>query len=149
VGSAYVERRSDDHDRHGGALGAILTGLPATVVWLGLGTDVRLAVIIGVTAAALRFLALLIVGVRSAVGRQTRAQSLLPSALLVRLHIAFRFRQARGEDPHELRLDCAFAKWCFTVECGRPRRWAAASSDPTTSTAATTPTSRSVARSMG
>ncbi len=62
-----------------GTIDAILTGLPATVVCLGLGTDVRLAVIIGVTAAALRFLALLIVGVRSAVGRQARAQSLFPS----------------------------------------------------------------------
>ncbi len=43
-------------------------------------------------------------------------------------------------------LDLAFARWCFTVECDRPRRWAAAFSDPATRTAATTPTSRSVAR---
>jgi hypothetical protein len=27
-------------------------------------------------------------------------------------------------------LDRAFARWCFTVECDRPRRWAAAFSDP-------------------
>ena len=43
-------------------------------------------------------------------------------------------------------LDLAFARWCFTVECDRPSRWAAAFSDPATGTAATTPTSRSVAR---
>ena len=43
-------------------------------------------------------------------------------------------------------LDRAFARWCFTVECDRPSRWAAAFSDPATRTAATTPTSRSVAR---
>ena len=35
------------------------------------------------------------------------------------------------------------------VECDRPRRWAAAFSDPATRTTATTPTSRSVARSAG
>ena len=46
-------------------------------------------------------------------------------------------------------LDRAFARWCFTVECDRPRRWAAAFSDPATRTAATTPTSRSVARRRG
>ena len=46
-------------------------------------------------------------------------------------------------------FDRAFAKWCFTVECDRPRRWAAAFSDPATRTAATTPTSRSGARSAG
>ena len=40
----------------------------------------------------------------------------------------------------------AFARWCFTVECDRPRRWAAAFSDPADKTAATTLTSRSVAR---
>ena len=44
-------------------------------------------------------------------------------------------------------LDRAFARWCFTVECQRPRRWAAAFSEPARTTAATTPTSRSVARS--
>ena len=27
-------------------------------------------------------------------------------------------------------LDLAFARWCFTVECDSPRRWAAACSDP-------------------
>ena len=27
-------------------------------------------------------------------------------------------------------FDRAFARWCFTVECDRPRRWAAAFSDP-------------------
>ncbi len=27
-------------------------------------------------------------------------------------------------------LDRAFAKWCLTVECDRPRRWAAAFSEP-------------------
>jgi len=42
-------------------------------------------------------------------------------------------------------LDRAVARWCFTVECERPRRWAAAFSDPATRTAATTTTSRSVA----
>jgi hypothetical protein len=62
-----------------GTIDAILGGALATLVCLGLGTDVRLAVIIGVVAAALGFLALLVVGVRSAVGRQTRAQSLFPS----------------------------------------------------------------------
>jgi succinylarginine dihydrolase len=36
-----------------------------------------------------------------------------------------------------------------TVECDSPSRWAAAFSDPVTRTAATTPTSRSVARSAG
>lgn len=41
----------------------------------------------------------------------------------------------------------AFARWCFTVECERPRRWAAAFSDPASITAVTTATSRSVARS--
>ena len=41
----------------------------------------------------------------------------------------------------------AFARWCFTFECDRPRRWAAAFSDPATRSAATTPTSRPVARS--
>ena len=40
-------------------------------------------------------------------------------------------------------------RWCFTVECARPRRWAAAFSDPAASTAATTTTSRSVARPAG
>jgi hypothetical protein len=45
-------------------------------------------------------------------------------------------------------LDRAFARWCFTVERDRPRRWAAAFSDAAR-TAATTPTSRSVARSAG
>ena len=35
-------------------------------------------------------------------------------------------------------LDRAFARWCLTVECDRPRRWAAAFSDPATRTAATT-----------
>ena len=44
-------------------------------------------------------------------------------------------------------LDRAFARWCFTVECESPRRWAAPFSDPANRTAATTPTSRSVARS--
>ena len=39
----------------------------------------------------------------------------------------------------------AFAKWCFTVECDRPRLWAAAFSDPVASTAAMTASSRSVA----
>jgi len=34
-------------------------------------------------------------------------------------------------------LDRAFARWCLTVECDRPRRWAAAFSDPATRTAAT------------
>jgi hypothetical protein len=29
-------------------------------------------------------------------------------------------------------LDLAFARWCFTVECDIPRRWAAAYSDPAT-----------------
>ena len=43
-----------------------------------------------------------------------------------------------------LTFDRAFVRWCFTVECDRPRRWAAAFSDPATRTAATTPTSRSV-----
>ena len=44
-------------------------------------------------------------------------------------------------------LDQAFARWCFTVECDRPRRCAGASFDPATRTAATTTlTSRSVAR---
>ena len=42
-------------------------------------------------------------------------------------------------------LDRALARWCFTVECDRPRRWAAAFSDPATRTASTTRTSRSVA----
>ena len=46
-------------------------------------------------------------------------------------------------------FDLAFARWCLTVEWDRPRRWAAAFSDPATRTAATTPTSRSVARSAG
>jgi hypothetical protein len=44
-------------------------------------------------------------------------------------------------------LDRALARWCLTVECDRPSRWAAAFSDPAAMTAATTPTSRSVARS--
>ena len=44
-------------------------------------------------------------------------------------------------------LDRAFARWCFTVECDGPNWWAAAFSGPATRTAATTPTSRSVARS--
>ena len=34
-------------------------------------------------------------------------------------------------------LDRAFARWCFTVECDKPSRWAAAFSDPATRTAAT------------
>ncbi len=46
-------------------------------------------------------------------------------------------------------LDRAFARWCFTVECDRPRRWAAAFSEPATRTAATTTTSRSVAHPAG
>jgi len=29
-------------------------------------------------------------------------------------------------------FDRAFARWCFTVECDRPRRWVAAFSDPAT-----------------
>ena len=43
----------------------------------------------------------------------------------------------------------AFARWRFTVECDRRRRWAVAFSDPATKTAVTTPTSRSVARPAG
>ena len=43
-------------------------------------------------------------------------------------------------------FDRAFARWCLTVEWDSPRQWAAAFSDPATRTAATTPTSRSVAR---
>ena len=39
--------------------------------------------------------------------------------------------------------------WCFTVECDRPSRRAAAFSDPAPRTAATTTTSRSVARPAG
>ena len=46
-------------------------------------------------------------------------------------------------------LDRAFAKWCLPVECDKPRRWATAFSDPAARTAATTTTSRSVARSTG
>ena len=46
-------------------------------------------------------------------------------------------------------FDRAFARWCFTVECDSPRRCAAPVSDPATRTAATTPTSRSVARPAG
>jgi hypothetical protein len=46
-------------------------------------------------------------------------------------------------------LDRASARWCLTVECDRPRWWAASFYDPATRTAATTPTSRSVARSAG
>jgi len=40
-------------------------------------------------------------------------------------------RQPLRHDPHQLRrrlgptLDRAFARWCLTVECDRPRRWAA------------------------
>jgi hypothetical protein len=48
--------------------------------------------------------------------------------------------QTRGQDPHEAvvvasTLDRAFARWCFTVECDRPSRWAAAFSDPESRTA--------------
>ena len=42
--------------------------------------------------------------------------------------------------------DGALARWCFTVECDRPRLWAAAFAEPAAITAATTTSSRSVAR---
>jgi len=45
-------------------------------------------------------------------------------------------------------FDRAFARRCFTVECDRARRWAAAFSDPATRTAATTVSSRSLAREI-
>jgi hypothetical protein len=86
-----------------------------------------------------------------AVGLTTSSTTL--AELLVWFGRALGLRQPRDEDPHELRrrlgasLDRAFARWCFTVECDRPRRWAAAFSNPAARTAATTTTSRSVARS--
>ena len=53
---------------------------------------------------------------------------------------ANRLRQPGAKDPDELRRrgnagpGRAFARWCFTVECDSPRRWAAAFSDPVAST---------------
>lgn len=62
-----------------GTIDAFLAGALASLVCLALGIDVRVAAIIGVAAAALGFLALMILGVRTAVRRQARAQTVFPS----------------------------------------------------------------------
>ena len=75
-----------------------------------------------------------------------------PGLLFVQFCSALGLRWARSEDPDELAvvtaptLDRAFATWCFTVECDRLWRRAAALMDPAIRTAASPPTSWSVLR---
>ena len=75
-------------------------------------------------------------GIASARSRRGKATAIRPRGRRPRVG------PTPGQDPHELRrvaaptLDRAFARWRLTVECARPRRWAAAFSIRSSSTAA-------------